>query len=442
MAWADYWFQQETTEGTAKAIALAPDQSAYRVRLALLLGDEDSAAAVAALQRAVALNPADGRAWIELGLRLEASGDLAGAEPALLRAADEDKTYLPRWTLMNYYFRRNDPDGFWNWAKAAVPMIYGDPLPIFHLCGRVTEDGALIDRLEIRKPEIQAGYLFYLLDIARADLAGPASRCLLAGHREADVPLLLEACDRLIEARRVDDAVAISHGLGQSNGLPFRSSGKGAQSLLTNGDFAVSPTGHGFDWRLPALQGISASREESPAGLRLTFSGTEAEIAEPLVRFVPVSPNTAYELKYVTQTVNIAANSGLSWQIGGADASSNREVGEDRAADEWTGGRLTFVTSPGCRMVRLSLVYRRRAGSTRIRGYLVLRNVEMEAILNDAPAARGLGSRLLPAPEFPYLILSRWPGRASYGPFPGTTSKAICGTNPNIVPLHIPVSPP
>ncbi len=107
--------------------------------------------ALAALRRAVALNPSDGRAWIEMGLRLEATGDLGAAEQALLRAAQEDLTYLPRWTLMNYYYRRNDVDRFWFWAKAAVPMIYGDPLPLFHLCGRVGEDGGLIDRLAITR---------------------------------------------------------------------------------------------------------------------------------------------------------------------------------------------------------------------------------------------------------------------------------------------------
>ena len=261
LAWADYWFQKETAEATRKAIALMPEQSAYSVRLALLTGDDDPAGSVVALRRAVALNPSDSRAWIELGLRLEAIGDLSAAEQNLIRAADVDKTYLPRWTLMNYYFRRNDADRFWAWAKAAVPMIYGDPVPFFHLCGKVTEDGCLLDRLEIRNPQIQAGYLYYLLDEGRADLAGPPSRRLLDGHRGADAPLLLEVCDRLIEARRADDAVAIWDGMARSGRLS-RTPNEEIQPILTNGDFAVSPTGHGFDWRLPLFEGISAAREE------------------------------------------------------------------------------------------------------------------------------------------------------------------------------------
>jgi hypothetical protein len=372
VAIADYWFQKETTAATEKAIELTPGQSAYDTRLALLAGDEDPAKAVKALRKAVELNPSDGRAWVELGLRLEETGDQAGAEQALLRAADEDKMYLPRWTLTNYYFRHGQTDRFWVWAKAAVPMINGDPLPLFHLCGRVEEDGGLIDRLEIRKPELQAAYLFYLLDVGRADLVGPASRRLLEAKREGDVPLLLNACDRLIEARRVDDAVTIWEALERSGRLPFR-----AGAVLTNGDFGVSPTGHGFDWRLPALEGISAAREEGPTGLRLTFSGEQAERVEPLVEFVPVREKTTYELRFTYRTSGIAGRSGLAWEAG--DGSTVLKDGDDLASDAESEGRLTFATPAGCRMVRLSMVCQRRPGTTRIAGYVVLRNVELRA---------------------------------------------------------------
>jgi Flp pilus assembly protein TadD len=95
LAAADYWFTKETPEGTEKALALTPDQSAYYVLLALLVGDDHPSVAVAALRKAVTLNPSDARAWVELGLRYEAAGDLGAAEQTLLRAAAEDRTYLP-----------------------------------------------------------------------------------------------------------------------------------------------------------------------------------------------------------------------------------------------------------------------------------------------------------------------------------------------------------
>jgi hypothetical protein len=375
LGWADYWYRKEAVEATEKAIEVMPEESEYQVQLALMVGDDDPARALAALRRAVALNPSDGRAWVEMGLRLEATRNFGAAEQAFRRAAEVDLTYLPRWTLMNYYFRRDNIDQFWFWAKAAVPMVYGDPLPLFHLCGRVSEDGELIDRLGIGKPQIQAGYLSYLLGVGRADLAGPASRRLLAENRKVDVPLLLYACDRLIEAHRVDDAVAIWEGLHRPLGVPSGTANGGGEPTVANGDFAVSPSGHGFDWRLPAADGISAAREEGTGGLRLTFSGMQAEQAEPLVQFVPVQENTVYELKSTYQTSGIEGRSGLSWQIADSIGKVNLAEGELVSSNNPVDGRLGFVTPPGCRTVRLSLVYRRQTGTTRISGYLVLRNV-------------------------------------------------------------------
>src|ERR1017187_9744674 len=130
LACADYWFRQQTVQGTEKALEFTPGQAEYYVRLALLDPDEKSRTAMEALKRAVALNPSDARSWVELGLRYEGEGNPALAELCLLRAAEEDRQYLPRWTLANYYFRENRVDRFWYWAKEAAAMTYGDPTPL------------------------------------------------------------------------------------------------------------------------------------------------------------------------------------------------------------------------------------------------------------------------------------------------------------------------
>jgi tetratricopeptide (TPR) repeat protein len=374
---ADAWFRTETVAGTERALSLTPEQAAYSVRLALLVSDDDPARAEAALRRAVALNPRDARAWIELGLRYEAGGNNTLAEPALLRAAQESRIYLPRWTLMNYYYRRHDEERFWRWAGAAVPVIWGDPLPLFQLCGRVREDGELIARLDIRRPEWRAAYLFYLLDAGHAGLAGPAVRQLLENQREADAPLLLQACDRLLGAGRSGDARAIWDGLIAARRIPGGTGRGDSGALLYNGDFALPPTGHGFDWRLSEIEGVGAAREETPAGLRLTFSGGQPENTEPLAQLAPVEPDTAYELKFGYRTSGIAAAAGPNWRIDDANQGSGIAAGESLAAEEPAEGRIPFVTPPGCRLVRVALACQRRPGATRVTGFIVLRNVEL-----------------------------------------------------------------
>jgi tetratricopeptide (TPR) repeat protein len=379
LACADAWFRTETIAGTERALALTPDQEAYNVRLALLVSADDPARATAALKRAVALNPRDAQAWIELGLRYEADRNLPLAELSLRRAADESRTYLPRWTLMNYYFRRNDTAQFWFWAKSAVPMIWGDPLPLFQLCGRVAEDGNLIGRLDIRKPELQSAYLSYLLDVGRPDLAGPASRWLLADNLEADVPLLLAASDRLLAGGRTGDARSIWDGLAAAHRAPGGAPKGTAGTLLNNGDFAQSPSGHGFDWHLPELPGISAALEDRPIGLRLTFSADQPETAEPLFQLVPVEENTAYVLRFRYRTSGIGPASGLSWRVGDPNRNATIAAGDSLSSEEQAEERLAFVTPPGCTLVRVALQYQRLPGTTRISGFIVLRNVELLA---------------------------------------------------------------
>ena len=376
--WADYRMRRETVSATEAAIALTPDQSEYYARLAWLVSNHDPQKAKEALRRAVALNPWDARSWIELGLRAEAEGDGATSEACLLRAAKADHTFLPRWTLANYYFRHDDLAKFWLWAKQAAAMVYGDAQPLFLLCGRVEEDGKLIDRLQIRAPEVQAGYLSYLLGKNRVDLIGPAVQRLGAENREADVAVLMTACERLLEAGRIHEAVEIWNRQAAAGRVGFRTPGGEGEQLAANGGFAVAPASRGFDWRLPAVDGVSVSREENARGLRVTFSGREPEDCEVLTQLVPVREKMQYELRFKYRTREIATGQGLGWRITDANRGTALGEGAGAASEEDTEGRLTFATPAECRLVRLALRYHRSPGTTRMNGFLILREVAVK----------------------------------------------------------------
>jgi tetratricopeptide (TPR) repeat protein len=372
--WADYRMRQETVSATEAAIALTPGQSEYYARLAWLVSNHDPQTAKKALGRAVALNPWDARSWIELGLRAEAEGDGAASVECLLRAARADNTFLPRWTLANYYFRHDDPAKFWFWAQQAAAMVYGDAQPLFLLCGKVEEDGKLIDRLQIRAPEVQAGYLSYLLGKNRIELIGPAVQRLVEANREADLPLLMTACERLLETGRIHEAAEVWNQEAAAGRVGFRTpAGEGGQ-LAANGDFAVPPSSRGFDWRLPAVEGVSVSREENARGLRVTFSGREPEDCEVLAQWVPVREKMQYELGFTYRTRGIATGQGLGWRITDANRGTALGEGAGVASEEDAEGRLTFATPAECRLVRLALRYHRSPGTTRMEGFLILRS--------------------------------------------------------------------
>jgi tetratricopeptide (TPR) repeat protein len=374
LAFADYWFGKQTVQGTERALAWTPGQADCYVRLAFLTSSENRLTATEALQRAVALNPSDARSWIELGLRYEKEGNRMLAEQCLLRAAEEDRQYLPRWTLTNYYFRETAINRFWFWAEKAAGMAYGDASPLFRLCGQVVEDGALIDRLNIRRPDLRAAYLSYLLSRNRLDLIRPASRHLLQGARATDVPLLLAVCDQLLESKNAASALETWNGLAAKHRIPFRPLQPAGGDVLTNGDFRVAATLHGFDWRLPAIDGVSASTDDR-GGLRLTFSGRQPENCEPLVQFVPVQENTDYQLKFEYWTSGIAAGSGLEWRITDWNGDKSLVDAHGRYTERDGSGKVVFVTPAGCHLARLALAYKRLPGTTRMEGFIVLRKV-------------------------------------------------------------------
>lgn len=375
---ADECARAFTVASTAQAIVWTPDQSINYVRLSALVSDTDPARAAQALRRAVALNPMDSRSWIDLALRYETDGDSSQAERCLLRASEVDRTYLPAWSLANFYFRRDDTQRFWLWAGTAAGMLYGDPAPLFRLAGAVAEDENLIERLNLRNADLRAAYLGYVLAKDRAGLIHPVTQRLLMDGRQEDVPLLLAACDRLLDLRRSGEAIEIWNRLSGSKRIPYGPVSASGGAALMNGSFSLPLSSHGFDWRAPDIYGVSVASEEEPGGLRLTFSGRQPESCEPLSQLVPVRENARYELDYRYSTAGIAGGSGISWNLEFADVKDSEPVTVPIPLAETEGSQaVPFDTPPGCRLVRLSLGYRRAPGTTRVEGRIVLRQVRL-----------------------------------------------------------------
>jgi hypothetical protein len=386
MALADYWFRQQSLLGMKNAIDLEADGADYYVRLAAMLREKNPVVSLHALQRAVTLNPWDSQSWVELGLRAEAIGDLAHAERSLLRGASVDKQYFPRWSLVNYYFRRGDSEKFGFWAREATRMAYGDLAPLFSLCWNVTSDSALIEReLDIRKADTAASYLTYLIGENRVEPMTRAATRLLEWNREADVPIALAACDRLIVDDHACHATRIWNSLAKSRRIPFEVLAPGPGRSLTGGDFNVSPTSRGFDWRVPGFSGVKAVLDERPPGLRISFSGRQPESCDVLTQFLPILDNSNYELRFLYRTTEIETETGLAWRISDLNGLKTLAQGQSLASKNETEGKLSFSTPAGAGLVRLTLKYQRALGTTRIEGTIVLRKLRLELKVAHIP---------------------------------------------------------
>ena len=105
---ADLSARRNQTDSTRLAMRLMPVNGAYPAQLADELYAIDPAEAKSLLQKAVKLNRYDAASWIQLGLLSEAGNDLPQAEESLLQAASVDSTFLPSWSLANFYFRQRE----------------------------------------------------------------------------------------------------------------------------------------------------------------------------------------------------------------------------------------------------------------------------------------------------------------------------------------------
>jgi tetratricopeptide (TPR) repeat protein len=319
----------------------------------------------------VALNPRDSAAWIDLGLEAEARGDLPRAEKALLEAARVDLTFQPRWTLANYYFRRELRESFWHWARQAAAMSYGDVSALFCLCWRTTADPEWIsEHVAGDRANLLRQFLDYLISEHHLEAAeAVAHRLIRVGGPDAAVPLLAY-CDRLLEAGRFEPAVRTWNALASRGLIGLSPLEPEAGRVLTNGEFSAPPRGRGFDWRFHRVEGVSITHTSEPAGVRLAFSGRQPEDCELATQFLPLRPGSAYRLSYRYRTAGAPEPSGLEWHISGARSAP-------LSSEDWRAATLDFVAAAGA-VPRLALRYRRAAGTTRIEGALWISQVRLE----------------------------------------------------------------
>lgn len=367
-ACADYLFQKDTEESVRSAIHLVPDDWEYYMRLAQF----DRGHARELLATSLRLDRYNAQADIELGLQYEAEGDFGRAEKLLLDAYEVDHTYLPRWSLANYYFRRDNIPAFWAWARSAAEMPADDIGPLFELCWRVSPDperitGAILNE----KPELIRQYLGFLL--AKDQLlaaANVAPRLVHNSEPETDRPLLFSIVNRLVAVNDAAAANALWHLLIERHWVVADT------TVPNNAGFVREPLPVSFDWSLPEYPGLHSWPGSS--GLETEFTGSQPEdctIAEQAVALTPGN----YTMAYVYRTSDIPTDTGIRWQI--IDAKSNAVLADspDLSSDELKHSVLAFSVPAGAALLRLRLAYRRALGTPRISGTLVVRSTQIQA---------------------------------------------------------------
>jgi tetratricopeptide (TPR) repeat protein len=392
---ADLSARRNQPDSTRLAMRLMPANAAYPAQLAEELYASDPPGAKLLLQKAVKLNRYDAASWIQLGLLSEAGNDLPQAEKSLQQAVSADSTFLPSWSLANFYFRQHDVARFWYWAQRAAQMVPDDATPLFRLAWYVDPNaGEIENRLQMKRPAVEGQFVNFLLTQGDPEAVTEAASHLLQTTNKESTETLLGACDWLLAHRRPDLA------LGLWNGLATRTSYRslGADSPVTNGDFGKSPLSHGFDWHLPTVEGVSSFLNANPNALGFEFSGNEPDSFEFLSQTAPVHGEKNYALTVDYGTSGIPPGSGVVWQV--TDERTGDILAKTTSLSSEQGGTVTtcFTTPKETGFVNLSLVYQRQPGTVRVEGKLALKAVRLSAATAGDCAAEKISNSRADSP--------------------------------------------
>ena len=388
MGVADWLARRNQPDSTRLAMRWMPANGAYAAQLAdeVYAADPDSAQML--LQQAVNRNRYDASSWIQLGLLREASNQPILAEQALEKAAAADTTFLPSWSLANFYFRRNDASKFWYWAGRAAQMAPGDATALFRLAWYESPSVPEVEeRLHLKRPILQGQFVSFLMTQGGAEAVKEAALPLLADRNDSSTASLLGACDWLIGHGRPELALPLWNGLTVSHRAPYAALGADGSNAVTNGSFVQSPTSRGFDWRLTTVAGVSSFLNSRPNALGFEFSGDEPDSFLIMSQVAPVQAQSDYALIVDYETTGIPPGSGLGWAV--TDVRSGAILGQtpSLSADESRkdqsrtdqGGKAyaCFTAPPGSSFVDLSLRYQRQPGTVRVEGKIALQRVRL-----------------------------------------------------------------
>lgn len=373
LARAAYLFEKNTAESVAEAAKLVPYDSRYIARLAVWNPEQRAIL----LKRATALNPFDSESWIQLGLMAELDRrDLKAAERYYLKATDVDHMFLPKWTLTNFYFRRQNENEFFRWAKETLAITPYAADPVFTQMWLMSKDSEQIAAAIPQRPRILLQYASFLSSSSRFQTIPVVVQRLIHAvgtgdpHAWGRDDLLAGVEDRMLAAGDLDAASGVWASLSDAGWIGERV--PTVENPITNGSFALRSYGHGFDWVVVSTPGASVDQFPDEKELRITLSGQQPEECDLLRQYIPVEPGREYQMQWKATGDRIEAPSGLAWhlQCAGESACSTLVSGD------LLGGVWQF-RAPDAKLCILTLEYERAPGTVRANGTVTLNSVSI-----------------------------------------------------------------
>jgi tetratricopeptide (TPR) repeat protein len=359
------------------AVQLFPGSVSYILSLADLRRQSDLDIRPQ-LRRATMADPLNARLFIDLGLECERAGDYDSARRYLIEGTRLSHEFLARWTLANYYFRRDDTPDFLAWMHSALEVGAPDLRPAFRL---LWSSGIAPEKIASIIPEDKNALLAWLawcVEEGRLDAARHASEIALQRWPQESAGLLSRYCAQL--------ASSSGHRL-QAVDLWNTLSMRGLQSwapvfparkpLVEDADFSLGPGSLAFGWHVHPVDGIIA--QHYTRGERFELDGNEPENWVLLDQLLSLHPGARYTIRCRYESSGIPAGSGLGWRIQDPDTHVAWSQSPAFLSDGQKLVDLPFTVPASARFGVLSLFYTRAPGTVRITGWVRLLSVDLNS---------------------------------------------------------------
>ena len=360
---ARYGADGDTAKRLELAVRLEPGNPVYWYVLGrhqqYNLEQPDSALAEQSYRKAIALNPLDTEAWLDLGTAYELDGDFRQARAAYLQAK---KSYPASadvsWRYGNFLLRQGEQAQAYTELRRAIEA---DPRRAAAAFSRAFRSNPNISEI-LRQllPASQSVYVDVISEAASEKQLAVAQTVwaqLLTLHPR----LAIRDVDRLVselllagefsEARRVWDQGTVTMT------LPLLLQPLG--SVLWVPSFESVINGYSFSWAFkPIVQGVNVSldRSEKLSGnqsLRLSFDGKHNPNLEAACALGIVQPGVTYRFSGWIKTKGITTENGVAFRVRSLDDPKMPVLNtqEYHGTNPWTSVDATWTASPATRRV-------------------------------------------------------------------------------------------
>jgi tetratricopeptide (TPR) repeat protein len=341
------------------------------------LEDPDTRRAISAYRTALAIDPHDTYAWLDLATAEELEGDVPAASAAF---ANAEKSYplSPEvaWRFGNFLLRQGDLDSAFSELRRAVETDPKRGAEAFSRCLRVEPDVSKILAQVI--PPSRAIHLDIIAGLSAEGRTIEALKVwdrLVALHPPFSMIDAMPLVDALRRKSLIVDATRVWSQAAALSGLSDLLSPQG--SVLWDGGFESGVQGGAYAWLIPPTSrdvDIRLDNQQKHTGirsLRMTFDGrTNLDFIGPCT-FVPVQPSAAYLFSAWVHTSDLTADQGLRFlfhSLGGKDQSVVTTP-DFRGDLPWTRIQVPWTAAADVQEVQICLI-RKPSGErdNRIRG--------------------------------------------------------------------------